>query len=466
MKRTILIAATLLLTFVTSAQAPQMLNYQSVIRDANQDLVGNQLVTTQISIVQGSAVGTSVYIEEHSQMTNVNGLISLEIGNGTVLTGNFSTIDWSNGPYFIKTEVDPLGGTNFTIVATSQMASVPYALYAETSGTPGPSGADGTDGADGLSAYQIAVNNGFVGSESAWLFSLKGGDGATGPMGPQGLQGLQGPAGNDGIDGISGVDGVDGAVGPQGVQGPAGPIAGSNQQINFNNNGNAGADAEFVYDLTSNHMAIGTSTINPSAALEINSTTGALLLPRLTTVQRNALTAADGMIVFNTNARKMQAFVSGGNASSGNIVATGYFASDSIQGNSFAVENTGILSTISLTILNPISNPIPGTTSYTMNVYDSHGHAVIASATNTLTATPGNSVSGSFDFSAASLLLESGSNRYFEITSDNGSVFQVQASDNDDYVFGEMYVEGDFEANYDMTFTITTVTNDEWVNLH
>jgi len=86
----------------------------------------------QVSILQGSAGGTAVYVETHTPATNADGLVTIEIGAGTVVSGDFSAIDWSAGPYFLKTETDPAGGINYTITGTSQLLSVPYALYAKT----------------------------------------------------------------------------------------------------------------------------------------------------------------------------------------------------------------------------------------------------------------------------------------------------------------------------------------------
>jgi hypothetical protein len=83
----------------------------------------------QVSILQGSVSGTAVYVETQTPTTNTNGLAGLEIGGGTVVSGNFANINWANGPYFIKTETDPNGGTNYTITGTSQLLSVPYALF-------------------------------------------------------------------------------------------------------------------------------------------------------------------------------------------------------------------------------------------------------------------------------------------------------------------------------------------------
>jgi len=131
MKRIVTIAAALLMTANVWAQAPEKMSYQSVVRDASDVLVNSTAVGMQISILQGSTSGRSVYTETHTPTTNINGLVSLEIGTGTTVD-NFSAIDWSAGPYFIKTETDLTGGTIYTITGTSQLMSVPYALYAKT----------------------------------------------------------------------------------------------------------------------------------------------------------------------------------------------------------------------------------------------------------------------------------------------------------------------------------------------
>jgi hypothetical protein len=113
------------------AQTPEKMSYQAVIRNANNNLVTNQPVGMRISVLQGSVNSPGVYIETHTPITNVNGLASLEIGGGNVVAGSFSAINWANGPFFIKTETDPLGGSNYSIIGTSQLLSVPYALLAK-----------------------------------------------------------------------------------------------------------------------------------------------------------------------------------------------------------------------------------------------------------------------------------------------------------------------------------------------
>lgn len=126
---TLLLCATTLL-----AQAPEKFTYQAVIRNANNSLISNAPVGVKMSILQGTTFGNAIYVETHTATTNANGLLTLEIGNGIVQQGSFADIDWGNGPYFLKIETDPDGGSNYSIASTQQMMSVPYALYAKEAG--------------------------------------------------------------------------------------------------------------------------------------------------------------------------------------------------------------------------------------------------------------------------------------------------------------------------------------------
>ena len=133
MKKLFTFMVAVFLTATVWAQSPEKMSYQAVIRDASDNLITDTQIGMQISILQGSASGTAVYVETQVPTTNANGLVSLEIGAGTVESGDFATIDWANGPYFIKTETAveaPL--TTYTITGTSQLLSVPYALHAKT----------------------------------------------------------------------------------------------------------------------------------------------------------------------------------------------------------------------------------------------------------------------------------------------------------------------------------------------
>ena len=138
MKNLFTLFAAVLLTANVFAQAPQKMSYQAVIRNSSNALVTGTAVGMRISILQGSSSGTAVYAETQTPTTNANGLVSIEIGAGTVVTGTFAGIDWSAGPYFIKTETDPAGGTSYSITGTSQLLSVPYALSA--AGIANPTG--------------------------------------------------------------------------------------------------------------------------------------------------------------------------------------------------------------------------------------------------------------------------------------------------------------------------------------
>ena len=134
MKKLIAILAVVFITTSAFSQAPQFMSYQAVIRNSSNALIANTAVGMQISILQGSSSGTAVYVERQTPTTNVNGLATISIGSGSILTGSFASINWATGPYFIKTETDPAGGSAYGITGTSQLQSVPYALFAASTG--------------------------------------------------------------------------------------------------------------------------------------------------------------------------------------------------------------------------------------------------------------------------------------------------------------------------------------------
>lgn len=175
--------------FTSFAQSPQKFNYQGVARDNSGNILPNQNIGLRLSIRQGTPTGTIVYRETHSTSTNPFGLFDIEAGGGIVLSGTFSAINWGAGPYFFQTELDATGGTNYLNMGTTQLLSVPYALYAETSGSGGSTGATGATG-------------------------------PSGPVGETGATGVTGPTGV-GTTGPTGATGV-GSTGPTGPTGPAG----------------------------------------------------------------------------------------------------------------------------------------------------------------------------------------------------------------------------------------------------
>jgi hypothetical protein len=167
----IIALAHLLINSSIFAQAPQKMSYQAVLRNSNDSLLISTPVGMRISLVQGSPTGTVVFSETQTATTNANGLVSLQIGMGTAVSGTFAGIDWAAGPYYVKTDTDLSGGTNYTITSCNEILSVPYALFS-ANGTPGPS------------AYQVAVANGFSGTETQWLESLQGLSGPAGTLPP------------------------------------------------------------------------------------------------------------------------------------------------------------------------------------------------------------------------------------------------------------------------------------------
>ena len=263
------------------AQVPQKMSYQAVIRNSDNSLVGLKPVSMQVSILQGFSTGVAVYVEKQNRTTNANGLVSMQIGAGIAVAGSFIQIDWSNGPYFIKIETDPNGGTDYTIVGTSEMLSVPYALFAlngvvndflgssndminlstlvlgsnisismtkdlsfATLGYLIVSNSTGNHFHGRMIAYnketgslELSINeiNGSS-SSSYWEIRL---DASKGNLGEQGLKGLQGDIGLSGGIGNNGAKGIDGPSGAIGLTG----LAGTNGLTGTNGiNGNNGVD--------------------------------------------------------------------------------------------------------------------------------------------------------------------------------------------------------------------------------
>ncbi len=265
----ILIAFSLTCSLFAFSQAPQGINYQAVIRNTSGTVVSSSTVGLQFRIVQGSITGATVYKEKFTAQTTNLGLVNVVLGQGTPLTGTFNTINWATGPYFLEIAADAAGGTNYTVLGIQQMASVPYALYAEKSGTPGTPGPQGATGATGATGAQGPIGltgatgpagtNGTNGqnalakttTEAAGSNCTTGGvkieygldannngtldvaeinaaltkyvcNGAVGATGAQGAQGIQGATGAQGPIGLTGATGPTGAQGPIGLTGATG----------------------------------------------------------------------------------------------------------------------------------------------------------------------------------------------------------------------------------------------------
>jgi len=177
MKRIILTGiAFFALILSLQAQVPQAFNYQAVARDASGNILSNQAISIRLSLRQGSSTGTIIYQETHAATTNQFGLFTLAIGQGTATTGSFSSVSWSSGLYWLQTELDPNGGSSYTTLGNTQLLSVPFAMYAASSGTSGVTGPTGPTGPAGTN----------------------GTTGATGPTGPTGSG--SGTTGQNSID--------------------------------------------------------------------------------------------------------------------------------------------------------------------------------------------------------------------------------------------------------------------------
>ena len=255
LSRPVLIAVLLLTSFLSFAQAPQGINYQAVVRNATGAVVANQLVSMRFQIHDLSASGSVVYQETFQVTTNQFGLAAVVIGTN----GNLTSVNWGAGAKFLQVELDPTGGSSYTDMGTTQLMSVPYALFSGTSlssatgatgasgqngatgatGATGPSGQDGTNGNTGVTGVTGVTgasgsngNNGATGATGP-----SGQDGTNGNAGATGATGATGPSGQDGVNGATGITGASGSNGNNGATGATGP---SGQDGTNGNNGATG----------------------------------------------------------------------------------------------------------------------------------------------------------------------------------------------------------------------------------
>ncbi len=232
MKKLILFASILLFSIYGFAQSSNF-NYQGIARDSEGKPLASQNLKLRISLIDSIATGTTLYVETHPATTNAYGLYNVSIGSGTPVSGDITAIDWGNNDKYIKVEIDPAGGNNFSNLGTKELLSVPYAMYAHN-GNPGPQGDPGPIGPQGPA-------------------------GATGPQGPQGPQGATGP------------QGAQGPAGPTGPQGPAGSanISGTTNYITKFTAATTGGNSQ----LFDNGTAIGMGTTSPNNGfLHLNGT--------------------------------------------------------------------------------------------------------------------------------------------------------------------------------------------------
>lgn len=264
------------------AQAPQAFPYQAVARDISGNLIANQSVSLRFSVLQGSSTGTVLYQEKHTITSTSLGLCNVNIGQGVVLNGTFASINWGNGAKFIKVELDPAGGNNFTVMGTTQLLSVPYAMYANVPGVAGPAGANGNSVLNGTTNpttitgvngdfYINTTSNQLFGPKTAGVWgsgiSLVGPQGAQGPQGIQGLQGLQG---------VQGVAGTNGTNGKTILNGSTNPVSGQGVDGDFFINT---ATKQLFGPKTAGSWGSGTSLLGPQGAQGIQGLQGPQGIP-------------------------------------------------------------------------------------------------------------------------------------------------------------------------------------------
>jgi hypothetical protein len=136
MKSTILFLFVFVLTLSSFAQVPQKFNYQAVVRNNTGVIIANQKISIKIEVLQIDSNQTSVlYAETHTPTTNTYGLFNIQIGGGSLISGNLSSMNWGTGNKYLRTSVDLTGGNNYVTMGTSPLVSVPYAQYATKADT-------------------------------------------------------------------------------------------------------------------------------------------------------------------------------------------------------------------------------------------------------------------------------------------------------------------------------------------
>ena len=308
MKRSLFLLLFIALTCITTsfkAQAPNGINYQAVIRTNTGSISSNQPVVIRARILQSTATGTAVFSERHNLTTDQFGMVNFVIGNGVFLAGSpFANLNWANGPYFLELGVAFTNQTNPVVYmpyGTQQMMSVPYALYAKSSGNlvnqwsygiGAPASNAGTVG-----DYYLDTATGNVYNKSnstTWVLitNITGPQGPAGVAGPQGIQGVAGPIGPTGPAGVAGATGATGATGPIGATGPTGAAgpqgpAGTNGTAVLNGNTNptagTGVNGDFYINTATNTLfgpkangtwPAGISLVGPQGPQGIQGLTG------------------------------------------------------------------------------------------------------------------------------------------------------------------------------------------------
>lgn len=309
---------------------PQAINYQAVARDASGTVLPNQLIGIKINIRAGSAFGPVEYSERHTVTTNQFGLFAIAVGRGTPITGTFSGVTWTDADQWMQVEMDPNGGTNFFLMGSSELLSVPYALYAEKVGVvnlalndltdvntvgvqPGQNlewnGSNWVPGTDDNTTYTAGPGLSLTGT----VFSHAPHTGDATGVTSLTVVGLQGRP-------VSSTAPIGGSLlGYNAQTGQWEPRTLSGGQLLYAGNGIAIVNDTIVHTLwiengqniyhNSGSVAIGGTTPHSSALLDLQSTDQGFLPPRMSTVQRDLISnPAQGLIIFNTTDSLLQIY--------------------------------------------------------------------------------------------------------------------------------------------------------------
>ncbi len=317
-----LVAIALSLSFAWAQLVPQALNYQAVARDAAGTIMPNRTIGIKFNVLQGAPNGPVQYSETQATTTNQFGLFSLKVGRGTPVTGTFSAVPWTNANQWLQVEMDPNGGTNFFLMGTSELLSVPYALYAERVGIvnlalddltdvntigvqPGQilswNGSSWVPAADQNTTYTAGTGITLTGTTFSHTAHTGDATGAT-ALTVVGLQGRPLAATQPTAGQVLFWNQALGHWEPRSLSGGSLLVAGNGIAIHGDTIINTvwtenGPD---IYRPTGN-VSIGSINAHPSAILELNATDRGFLPPRLTTTQRDAIVApAMGLVIFNT----------------------------------------------------------------------------------------------------------------------------------------------------------------------
>jgi hypothetical protein len=309
MKKNLTFLLLLVLSLIYSlsyAQAPNGINYQAVIRNNTGTLQSNKPMAIRVNIKQNSPNGTVVFSERHNVTSDQFGLVNFVIGNGTFLGGGpFANINWANGPFYLDLGVAFSGlpaPTIYMPYGTQQMMSVPYALYAKSSGNLvnqwkyGAGVPASNLGLVGDYYLDTATGNVYTKTNgTTWVLisNITGPQGSAGAVGPQGVAGAVGPQGPAGPTGATGATGLTGATGPQGIQGVAGQTGATGATGATGLTGAAGVAGPAGTNGTNGLNAVTLTTVEPAGA---NCATGGVKLEFGPDVNGNGLLDAGEIV--------------------------------------------------------------------------------------------------------------------------------------------------------------------------